>query len=661
MAASAAGTRTLVISTDPAPSLGDALGHRLAAAPRSVAVGRGRALHAAEIDASRALERWLAGRRAALERVALRGTWFDEEDITRLLRLSLPGIDEIAALLELSRFGESGRYDLIVVDTAPTGHTLRLLGMPETLLAVARLFDRMQMKHRVMLEALRGGWQPDSDDLLIDGMAREARGLAGMLRDRERVTMTWVSIAEPMAVEETVDAAEALARQGIPLFDVILNRLTPEPPRACRWCVARRAFEAAAIRTLRPRLARIASPPVLRALLARDAEPTGVRSLASIGADLTTKSTAAPTSTAGTFPGKVPAVSRVSRRRSGHISAIGASDRVSSVAKGAPTAPQKVPPVIPGKVPALVMFGGKGGVGKTTCAAAAGIAAARAQPERRVMLISTDPAHSLADALGVPLSDSPRRLPGGPPNLQTRELDAAAGFERVRDNYRSAIDALFDRFSRSAALDPGQDRTIMQDLMDLAPPGIDELAAVIEVVDALEEGGGTDLVILDTAPSGHALRLLEMPALVQEWARALMAIMLKYQPVVGVGELGKILLKLSQGLGRLRSLLADPHTTHFVIVTRAAALPRAESIRLLKRLSKLRIHAPTMIVNAVGAGECPRCLRQRENEVREITRLRRALKAAPQQPLLVAAAAWMPPPHGHEALGAWRRSWRALG
>lgn len=621
-----------------------------------MAVGRGRALHAAEIDASRALERWLAGRRAALERVALRGTWFDEEDITRLLRLSLPGIDEIAALLELSRLGESGRYDLIVVDTAPTGHTLRMLGMPETLLGVARLFDGMQMKHRVMLEALRGGWQPDSDDLLIESMASEARGLADMLRDRERVTMTWVSIAEPMAVEETVDAADALATQEILLSDVILNRLTPAPPRPCRWCDARRAFEAAAVRTLARRLARLSSPPVLRALLARDAEPIGVRSLGSIGAELATKATA------GTIPGKVPGVNRRRRRQ---IAATGASDSVPSPAKSAPTAPQKahqkVPPMIPGKVPAvLVMFGGKGGVGKTTCAAAAGIVTAHAQPERRVMLISTDPAHSLADALGVSLSDSPRRLPGGPPNLQVRELDAAAGFERVRDKYRSAIDALFDRFSRSAAFDAGQDRTVMQDLIDLAPPGIDELAAVIEVVDTLEEGDGTDLVVIDAAPSGHALRLLEMPGLVQEWARALMAIMLKYQPVVGVGELGAILLRLSQGLGRLRSLLADRHKTHFIIVTRAATLPRAESIRLLKRLSKLRIHTPTVIVNAVGAGECPRCRGQREHEARDIARLRRALKAAPQHPQLIAAPAWMPPPHGHEALVAWRRSWRAL-
>jgi hypothetical protein len=67
-----------------------------------------------------------------------------------------------------------------------------------------------------------------------------------------------------------------------------------------------------------------------------------------------------------------------------------------------------------------------------------------------------------------------------------------------------------------------------------------------------------------------------------------------------------------------------------------------------------------VIVNALGAGDCPRCRRQREQETRDIARLRKALKEAPQQPQLVAAPAWMPPPHGQEALVAWRGSWRAI-
>jgi anion-transporting ArsA/GET3 family ATPase len=116
------GSRTLVVSTDPAPSLGDALSRPLGPAPRRVPLRRGR-LDAVEIDAAAALGRWLDTRRRHLERIALRGTWLDDDDVSRLLRLSLPGIDELAALLEIARFASGGAYDLIVVDTAPTGHT----------------------------------------------------------------------------------------------------------------------------------------------------------------------------------------------------------------------------------------------------------------------------------------------------------------------------------------------------------------------------------------------------------------------------------------------------------------------------------------------------------------------------------------------------------
>jgi arsenite-transporting ATPase len=600
-------------------------------------------LHAAEVDASKALGSWLATRRATLERVALRATWLDEEDVTRLLRLSLPGIDELASLLELVRLARSRRYDLIVVDTAPTGHTLRMLAMPETLLAVARLFDRMQVKHRLIVEALRGRWQPDEDDRVIESMEREALDLAATLRDRSRTALTWVSLAEPMAIEETLDGVRTLAAQGLAVDEIILNRLTPLPPSPCRWCAARRAFERRAVADLVRRMGRRPTAPALKAIPACDVEPTGVPALTSIGAQLQGKHQKG----AASFSGKEAAPFRGAT-----VMAVSDVGR-----KPQPTALCALPITVPAT---LLMFGGKGGVGKTTCAAAAGVAAARAEPKRRVLLISTDPAHSLADALGVRLGDTPRRFQGGPRNLQARELDAAAGFARVRDRYRAAIDALFDRVTRGAAVDVAQDRRVMQDLIELAPPGVDELAAVIEVVDALEAEGAADLVILDTAPSGHALRLLEMPAVVQEWTRTLMSIMLKYQPVVGIGDLGAILLELSQGLGRLRHRLADPVRTQFVVVTRAATLPRTESIRLLTRLSRLGIHSPAVVVNALGAGTCARCRRQRTAEAREVRRLQRDLAPVRNGRAIVVAPARMPPPNGCGELAVWRHCWQAL-
>ena len=220
LSAALRGGRVLVASTDPAPSLGDAFTCHLASDPLPIPVRRG-LLHGVEIDAPAALARWLDTRRSGLERIALRGTWLDRDDVSRLLRLSLPGVDELAALLEIARFAASGTYDLIVADTAPTGHTLRMLGTPGTLLAMAAVFDQMQAKHRIVVEALRGRWAPDAEDRLIEEIHDEGRRLADLLRDRAQVRFSWVTLPEAMAIEETADAAASLASWGMPVSDIL--------------------------------------------------------------------------------------------------------------------------------------------------------------------------------------------------------------------------------------------------------------------------------------------------------------------------------------------------------------------------------------------------------------------------------------------------------
>lgn len=630
--AAASGQRVLVMSTDPASSLANLfqlprLRPRDADRPRAVRVPRGR-LHVVEIDGPRALERWLAGRRETLERIALRGTWLDEEDVSRLLRLSLPGIDEIAALFEIVRAGRTGAYDLVVVDTAPTGHTLRMLATPETLLALARVFDHMQDKHRLLVATLRGGWTPDAEEALIGELARDGEELAALLRDPVRMHLDWVSLPEPMSVEETADAAARLGEAGIPLQGLVVNRVTPEPSGACARCEARRAFEQGAIGVLRDRIPGVPVATVSE----RDREPRDVRSLRGIGRELGDTT-------------RVSAPSPRARPRSWHAALDGSPVRPSSAIVGRAS---------------LVLFGGKGGTGKTTCASAAAIHAALARPRQRVLLLSVDPAHSLSDVLGATVGDTVRALPGGPPNLFVRELDAPRQFALVRARYAAAIEALFDRLSRGAsAIDATSDRIVMHDLIDLAPPGIDELVAVIDVLDALDDvrGGGYHVIVVDTAPTGHALRLLETPALVQEWVRALMSILLKYQAVVGMGPLGEILLKLSQGLGRMRERLTDRARTRFIAVTRPAALPRAETARLVARLRAMQIDVPAVIVNAAGRGTCVRCRAGSAAEHREIEALSRAIVQDPGRMSIVIAPEYVPPPQGRTRLREWARAW----
>ncbi len=621
VSAAASGARTLVITTDPAPSLADVFALRIGASPTRIPLPRRASLHAVEIDAQLALERWLGGRRDALERIAVRGTWLDEDDVARLLRLSLPGIDEIAALLEVGRFARTGRFDRIVVDTAPTGHTLRMLTLPQLLKRVAHLFDAMQGKHRIMVATLRGAWRPEADDAIIDALYDDGVELSALLRDPARTEAVWVTLPEPMAVAETMDGIAALAAQQIHVRRIIVNRLLPPPPSRCGRCDARRAFERQSLLQLQD----LTGDTPIAVVDARDKEPRGAAVLKSIGVALAK-----------------PVRLKPSRRK---------GVRHWRASLGPAGSPGGALPLLANQATRLLMFGGKGGVGKTTCAAAAALAFAEQFPTHRVLLISTDPAHSLGDALGVVLSDTARAIPGTPENLRVRELDAAARFAAVRARYAGAIEAVFDRISRGSSIDAGQDRAVMRDLIDMAPPGIDELIGVSEVTNALMGNGPAaafDLIVMDMAPSGHALRLLETPVLVQDWVKVLMSILLKYQPVVGVGDLGALLLALSQEIGRLRGLLRDPDRTRFVAVTRAAELPRAETVRLVRRLARIHVPVAAVIVNAVGHGTCVRCRRESRAEAREIAALAAAtpIRKVP----IVMTPAEIPPPQGHAGL-----------
>src|SRR6185312_3929386 len=121
------GARVLVVSTDPAHSLGDALGVRLASRPRAIALGRrldhsgGPArpsarrrdrLHASELDAPHALSRWIADHRHALGDIIEHGTWLDRDDADALLNLPIPGVDELVGLVEIMRMATPDAYDI---------------------------------------------------------------------------------------------------------------------------------------------------------------------------------------------------------------------------------------------------------------------------------------------------------------------------------------------------------------------------------------------------------------------------------------------------------------------------------------------------------------------------------------------------------------------
>src|SRR3954469_11741707 len=599
-----AGRRTLVVSTDPAHSLGDALRLRLGPAPRPV---RG-TLFAAEMDADRALSRWLSSRERVFRLIASRGTYLDDEDIDSLFRLSLPGVDELVGLLELRRLSRG--FEEVVVDTAPTGHTLRLLEMPATLSRLEQGLEDLQAKHHAMAQSLRGSVRRDAADAAIGELQTEAGELHALLRS-DGAEFHWVTLPEELPLREAKDGVASLRASGMRPVRLIANRVTPPPPGPCALCSARRREETRVLDEARSLGLRIYAVPE------QDREPRGLPALAEVQRSM----------------------ARALGRRPRGSSRRKPSSRTGDAATLAQLVPQGT---------RLVFFGGKGGVGKATAAAAAAVAIARGG--RRVLLLSTDPAHSVADVLDVALGDDEREVAS---NLRARELDAARAFAERRDRYRAGIDDLFAALRGGSRFDAPHDRAVMEDLIDLAPPGLDELFALVAVTDALQRH---DVVVVDTAPTGHALRLLELIATAREWVQVLLQILLKYRTVTGLGEAARDLTGTARELRELQDLVGDPARSRFVAVTRAAALPRLETARLLSALRRLRVPAPAVLVNALTPNGCPRCTRAAAAERREVAELRRIRRGW----AMLGAPRLAPGPRGTAALARFGSTWTTL-
>jgi len=626
------GRKLLVVSTDPAHSLGDVLGRKLTARPSQIRVRHGR-LSACELDADRALVRWLAQRRPALAAILERGTILARADIEPFLDLSLPGIDELLGLVEIERLAGQDAYDCVVIDTAPTGHTLRLLATPAIFTTFARVLDTMQEKHRVLAAAFGPGVAGDGSEALIEELERDGDRLGALLRDRSRTRLSWILLPEEMSVAESSRAIAALRAGGIHVSDIIINRLTPPPPLACALCDGRRRFEAEWVKSISTQWRNHGID--VWTLPAREEPPQEIAALREVAGSVS------------------PLGSSVAPRR----------ERRARKEFVEPAYDARPAPIRPTRSTRLLIVGGKGGVGKTTCAAALALGIADNAPDRRVLLVSTDPAHSIGDVLRQRIGNAERRIREGPANLVAREIDAAREWHERREQYRDAIGDLFEMLSAGSHVDLAVDRAIVEELFELAPPGMDEVVSMLTILEALlprAEGKRApfDLVIVDSAPTGHTLRLLALPVQAQAWVRQLMAVVLKYKAVAGFEQVARQLLWLSRGLRRLQTLLTNARSCGFITVTRPEFLPAVETIRLIQWLAQHRISRRALIINGITPPGCTRCRRTALREGRQITSFLSHPVWRRNACLVVLTDAVAPPPQKVGALKRWERTWR---
>src|SRR5687768_3993529 len=238
----------------------------------------------------------------------------------------------------------------------------------------------------------------------------------------------------------------------------------------------------------------------------------------------------------------------------------------------------------------VLFFGGKGGVGKTTCASAMALAASQAG--KRVLLVSTDPAHSTSDMFERPIGPEPVPLL---PNLHGLEIDGAFESRRYVANVKEHIKGIFGHQILKEA----------NKQIDLAAsmPGAEEMA-LFDRIGALIRGEDDrfDLVLFDTAPTGHTLRLIRMPELMEAWIRALSR---SRRAMLGVEQDDKqdpIMISLSGRLDRLRELrarLMSGRTTAFVLVLIPERLPIEETARTIAQLDDAGVRVAGLIINRV--------------------------------------------------------------
>ncbi len=208
----------LLVSTDPAHSLADSLAGLVP--PRNLKV--------LELDPQEYLLDFKKKHSAKLREIASRGTFLDDEEINRFLDLSLPGLDELMAFLEISAWVEKRVYDCIVVDTAPSGHTLRLLTMPEFLRKWLAMLETLLAKHRYMKWAFARSRERDELDAFLDELAVSVKQMEAVLQDSARCSFVPVMLAEVMSLRETVAIVKEADRLMLPIGDIVVNKLLPE-------------------------------------------------------------------------------------------------------------------------------------------------------------------------------------------------------------------------------------------------------------------------------------------------------------------------------------------------------------------------------------------------------------------------------------------------
>ena len=551
--------RRILLSTDPAHSLAEIFQVKLGKAPRRV--GK---LDLWQNDPQSQFRKFLAPHRGPLLRLIEQGTMFARKEIEPLLVTALPGMAEVTSLLAIDDLMQSGQYDDIIVDTAPIGHTLRLLELPEQFRKFLDFLDLAAGRDAWLAQRFGGG-RPLTTPLLEDW--HEIAQRIGDTIASERARFVFVTTPEMFSLRQM---QRSLERIELPLASIVLNRTVDGIPE-CKRCGREAQRTTAARKFLR---AAHSDVPVLEARQ-MEAPVLGARALAEFGS----------------------AVFGKKRHRAQRpINQIVPKPRLQKAEW-------------PALSTQLTITCGKGGVGKTTVSAGLAFHSRQHSPVP-VIVCSTDPAPSLDEVFQQDVTGEPRQVLGDP-KLKAVEFDSFAEYSQWANRMRTRLDSAFSSESRGVRVELSFDRKVLAALLDIVPPGIDEIFAIFKLLDLAQ---GRERLVIDMAPTGHALELLRMPERMANWCRLLLKSLAPHRTLPFAQEMAVEIATLGQQVRKLRALMVDARRCRAVIVTIAEPMPVTQSRYLRTRLERLGIRSSRLFVNRVPLddGACNRCLRRQD-------------------------------------------------
>jgi len=583
-------------------------------------------LFACELDANRLLKEFKRKNDAVIKKLVDRGTYFDQQDIAEFFDLSLPGMDEVMAIIEMANLLKEETYDILIVDTAPTGHTIRMLKLPAQMRKWIEVMDLMQHKHRYMATHFTGKrYIKDKCDIFLENLSSDIERVEKLLSNRQTTQFVPVMIPELMSIYETKRLISSLEKIKIPVKEIVVNHLLDAGDAdGCLFCSSKKEDQRQPLIEIEDTFSQYDLIPV------------------------------------PLFPGEIRGLEGMMGLEDHLLGKPGPSGRGRAKTFQVDEEPQTCLVLNPDLE--FILFGGKGGVGKTSLASAAALHLAQQNPDKKFLVFSTDPAHSLADSFGTEIGDrltaidyerprsdvqcpmskngteetsdnssnlglrtldfGPRTSDFGPrtsdirpvnTNLFALEIDADNLFKDFKEGFKKEIEKLFNEFLGNN-VDIKFDREVMTELLSLAPPGLDEIMALDTIMDLREEGK-FDVFILDTSPTGHLLRFLELPDMVREWLRAFFRLLLKYKGVVRLAKVAEKALALSRNVRRIQETLIDPERSAFIAVTIPEAMGLLELERLMRAVENAKIPCDNIAINMVTPeASCDFCFSKRTEQ-----------------------------------------------